>query len=224
MPVRHDGTVMARPGARASVTLDAAVTQAVIAQAKRRGVTTFTWLLACVQLFLSRIYSGRSPIIGLPFANRTTRLKELVGNCVNLPFVVPAPGDDHDFESALAFTREAMSKLMNHSRFPYSELCELFRERVPDSNASPVEITFNLEPMTHMPAFGEGAPKLVAPINQWIEFDLMFNVFLLPDGTRIELDYNRDLLKADVTYGWLYLLAKLIENEATAEQPSELSV
>jgi len=223
-PVVHDNTIIARPGARASVTLERAVTEAAIAQAKRRGVTTFTWLLSCVQLFLSRIYGGRSPIIGLPFANRTARLKGLVGNCVNLPFVIPAQGEGLDFEAVLAFTREATMKLMNHSRFPYREACELYRARGANDNASPVEITFNVEPITRMPAFGETAPALVAPINQSIEFDLMFNVFLLSDGARIELDYNRDLVTADVAYGWLYLLAKLIENEASALRLAELSI
>lgn len=222
-PIGHAGDLAARPGSRARVAISAAVTEAVGTQAKRCGVTTFTWLLACVQLFLSRIYSGRSPVIGLPFANRTAKLRGLVGNCVNLPFIIPAHGAGLTFDDVLASTRGATSTLMNHSRFPYRELCELYRARHPGGPASPVEITFNVEPLTHMPAFGECTPELIAPVNGRIEFDMMFNVFLLPDGMRIELDYNRDLLKADVTYGWLYLLAKLIENEATAMQPSELS-
>lgn len=220
-PLDHSDAISARPGARANVTLDAALSEKVSMQAKRSGVTTFTWLLACVQSLLSRVYSGRAPIIGLPFANRTAASRELIGNCVNLPFVVPTSDASTPFDDVLAATRKVMSELMSHSRFPYHVLCDLYRTRSPDGSEQPVEITFNVEPLTQMPSFGERTPVLVAPVNRWIEFDLMFNVFLLPDGIRIELDYNSDLLNAELAYGWLFLLAKLVENEASvASQPS----
>lgn len=222
-PVGHSDAISARPGARANVTLDAALSEKVSMQAKRSGVTTFTWLLACVQSLLSRVYSGRAPIIGLPFANRTAVSRELIGNCVNLPFVVPTSDASAPFDDVLATARKVMSELMSHSRFPYHMLCDLYRTHSPDRRGQPVEVTFNVEPLTQMPSFGGSTPVLVAPVNRWIEFDLMFNVFLLPDGIRIELDYNSDLFNAELAYGWLYLLAKLIENEASvATQPSAL--
>ncbi|RKP45283.1 aminotransferase class III-fold pyridoxal phosphate-dependent enzyme [Trinickia fusca] len=222
-PVQHDDRVAPRPGARASVTFDAALSTAIAARAKRSGTTTFTWLLTCMQLFLSRVYRGRSPVVALPFGNRTSKLRDLVGNCVNLPVLVPMHGEGLVFDDVLAATRTAMSELMNHSRFPYHELCELYRAQTAQQGERPAEITFNVEPLTDMPAFGTAVPELVAPVNHWIEFDLMFNVFMLPGGMRIELDYNAERFTAQESYGWLYLLAKVIENEANAAQPSALT-
>lgn len=221
-PVQHDDRVAPRPGARASVTFDAALSTAIAAQAKRSSTTPFTWLLTCMQLFLSRVYRGRSPVVALPFGNRTSKLRDLVGNCVNLPVLLPMHGEGLVFDDVLAATRTAMSELMNHSRFPYHELCELYRAQTAQQGERPAEITFNVEPLTEMPSFGTAVPELVAPVNHWIEFDLMFNVFMLPGGMRIELDYNAERFTAQETYGWLYLLAKVIENEANAAQPSAL--
>ncbi|MBA2672296.1 aminotransferase class III-fold pyridoxal phosphate-dependent enzyme, partial [Ramlibacter sp.] len=219
----HSSHAGARPGGRASMTLDASATAAIAAQAKRSSTTAFTWVLACVQLFLSRVYRGRVPVMGLPFANRTSRLRDLVGNCVNLPVLLPAHGKGLDFEEVLAASRAAMSDIMSHSRFPYHEICGLYRSQPDPQRDMPAEITFNFEPLTEMPAFGTAVPELVAPVNRWIEFDLMFNIFFLQTGMRIELDYSTDLFTADDAYGWLNLLAKIIENETSAVPAARLA-
>ncbi|MBA3772883.1 MAG: aminotransferase class III-fold pyridoxal phosphate-dependent enzyme [Ramlibacter sp.] len=219
----HSPHAGARPGGRASIAFDTKTTAAIAAQAKRSSTTTFTWLLACVQLFLSRVYRGRVPVIGLPFANRTSRLRDLVGNCVNLPVLLSAHGEGLVFDEVLGSSRAAMNDIMSHSRFPYHEICALYLGQPDPRREMPVEITFNFEPLTEMPVFGSAMPELVTPVNRWIEFDLMFNIFFLKTGMRIELDYNTDLFTADAIYGWLNLLAKIIENETTAAATSELA-
>jgi glutamate-1-semialdehyde aminotransferase/acyl carrier protein len=212
--VHHPRDAAARPGGRASVALDAARSVAVAAAAKQAGTTTFTWLLACLQWFVGRVYRGRLPVVGMPFANRTSRLRGLAGNCVNLPPLLPARGEGAGFDAVLREARAAFSQVMSHARFPHHELRALYLAEGAPERDTPVDITFNVEPLAQLPAFGATTPALVVPVNRWIEFDLMFNLFLLPDGLRIELDFNTALFAADEVYGWLNLFAKLIENES----------
>ncbi len=212
--VHHPRDAAARPGGRASVALDAARSVAVAAAAKQAGTTTFTWLLACLQLFVGRVYRGRLPVVGMPFANRTSRLRGLAGNCVNLPLLLPARGEGAGFDAVLREARATFSQVMSHARFPHHELRALYLAEGAAERDTPVDITFNVEPLAQLPAFGATTPALVVPVNRWIEFDLMFNLFLLPDGLRIELDFNTALFAADEVYGWLNLFAKLIENES----------
>lgn len=221
----RQGRIGARPGARARLTLTGEVSRGVGDAARAAGTTSFTWLLACTQLFLNRVSRNRLPVIGLPVANRTSRLRGLVGNCVNLLPLLPAEAGD--FAAALAATREATSRLFNHARYAYHDICDGYQARAAAAGSAavagretPVDITFNVEPLTGMPSFGGAVPELVAPVNGRIECDLMINLFPLPDGLRIELDYDTGLFAADVVHGWLNLLAKIIENQVAEAIPA----
>jgi glutamate-1-semialdehyde aminotransferase/acyl carrier protein len=215
--VQHGHQIGARNGGRVSLALEDHVTERLLAKARSDGTTPFTWLLAGFQVFLNRVYRNRLPVIGIPFANRTSKLQQIVGSCVNLMPLLPFHGSEVSFEPALAYSKQAMNDLFAHSKFPYHEMCAFYQELSSQSRATPVTVTFNVEPITEMPRFGDGAPTLLAPVNSRIEFDLMFNIFLLKSGVRIELDYNTDLFAEDMIYGWLYLFAKIIENQSTAQ-------
>lgn len=207
-------TLGGRPGGRATLVLDEELTARILAKARADGTTPFIWLLGAFQVFLNRVWQGRPPVIGLPFANRTSKLKQVVGNCVNLLPFLPLQGAGAAFAPTLAYTKQAMNELFAHSRFPYHEMCDIYRELDGDGSETPVGLTFNVEPITAMPRFGEVEPRLIAPVNSRIEFDLMFNLFLLQKELRIELDYNTDRHAEDAVYGWLYLFSKILENSS----------
>ncbi|MGV0760612.1 aminotransferase class III-fold pyridoxal phosphate-dependent enzyme [Tistrella mobilis] len=223
-PRFSQGRIAPRPGGRARTQLDPAVAAAAAARARAEGTTTFTWLLACTWLFFSRVSRDRMPVIGLPFANRTAALRGLVANCVNLLPMLPPEDPASGFDGMLAAARAAMNDLMTHARFPYADICDAYRARAAENGGgvagreTPVDVTFNLEPITGMPSFGGSVPELIAPANAWIEFDLMINVFMLDEGLRIELDYDTRQFSPEAMHGWLNLLAKIIENQATARR------
>nr|QKW94304.1 non-ribosomal peptide synthetase [Myxococcus xanthus] len=213
--LRHRGTIGGRPGARARRSLGEPLTALFKAQAKADGVTPFTALLAGFQVFLNRAYRTRLPVVGIPFANRTTReLKQAVGTCVNLLPLLPAHGADATFDASLARTRSQMKELFKHAGFPYVELCEQYRAVLPEAQGSPVEVTFNVEPVSQLPSFGGQSPELVSAVNDWIEFDLSCNVFVLPTDITLELDYDTRLFAEDAVYGLLNLYSKIVENYA----------
>lgn len=221
----RQGRIGARPGGRARLTLSGEVSRGVGDAARAAGTTSFTWLLACTQLLLNRVSRNRLPVIGLPVANRTSRLRGLVGNCVNLLPLLPAEAGD--FAAALSASRAATARLFNHARYAYHDICDAYQARAAATGSAavanretPVDITFNVEPLTGMPSFGGAVPELVAPVNGRIECDLMINLFPLPDGLRIELDYDTGLFAADVIHGWLNLLAKIIENQVAEVIPA----
>ncbi|PTL81635.1 aminotransferase class III-fold pyridoxal phosphate-dependent enzyme [Vitiosangium sp. GDMCC 1.1324] len=224
-PLRHRNTVGGRPGGRARLSIGEELTSLFKAQAKADGVTPFTALLAGFQVFLNRAYRTRLPIIGIPFANRTTReLKQTVGTCVNLLPLLPSHGQDATFDAILSRTRNDMAEMFKHSMFPYQEMCEHFRSGTSEAHAAPVEVTFNVEPVSQLPRFGVQQPALIAAVNDRIEFDLMCNVFVLPTDITIELDYDTGLFAEDAVYGLLNLYSKIVENYAkradAARRPS----
>jgi hypothetical protein len=224
-PLRHRNTVGGRPGGRARLSIGEELTSLFKAQAKVDGVTPFTALLAGFQVFLNRAYRTRLPILGIPFANRTTReLKQVVGTCVNLLPLLPCHGQDATFDAILSRTRHDMAELFKHSMFPYQEMCEQYRAVTSEAQAAPVEVTFNVEPVSQLPRFGVRQPSLVAAVNDRIEFDLSCNVFVLPTDITIELDYDTGLFAENAVYGLLNLYSKIVENYAkrsdAARRPS----
>jgi len=222
-PVRHRNTVGGRPGGRARLNVDARLTARFKAQAKADGVTPFTALLAGFQVFLNRAYRTRLPVVGIPFANRTTReLKQVIGTCVNLLPLLPLDAPHATFDAMLDHTKHAMAAMFQHAMLPYHELCEVYRAAAAtaDDHAAPVEITFNVEPVSQLPRFDDRRPALVAAVNDRIEFDLMFNVFVLDSDLTIELDYDTGLFAEDAVYGLLNLYAKIVENYANRADPA----
>jgi len=218
---QHRHTVGGRPGGRAQLGIDQRLTALFKAQAKADGVTPFTALLAGFQVFLSRAYRTRLPIVGIPFANRTTReLKQVVGTCVNLLPLLPFHGPNGTFDTTLAYTKHTMAEMFKHSMYPYQEMCEQYRAATSEDHVTPVEVTFNVEPVSHLPRFDDQRPLLVAAVNDRIEFDLMFNVFVLESDIRIDLDYDTGMLAEDAVYGLLNLYAKLVENYANRADPA----
>jgi hypothetical protein len=220
-PLRHRNTVGGRPGGRARLGVDARLTTLFKAQAKADGVTPFTALLAGFQVFLSRVYRTRLPVVGIPFANRTTReLKQVIGTCVNLLPLLPIDAPHATFDAILGHTKHAMAAMFKHAMFPYHEMCARYRAATSDERAAPVEITFNVEPVSQLPRFGDRRPALVAAVNDRIELDLMFNVFVLDTDISIELDYDTGLFAEDAVYGLLNLYAKIVENYANRADPA----
>jgi glutamate-1-semialdehyde aminotransferase/acyl carrier protein len=218
---QHRHTIGGRTGGRAQLGIDARLTALFKAQAKADGVTPFTALLAGFQVFLSRAYRTRLPIVGIPFANRTTReLKQVVGTCVNLLPLLPFHGPNATFDMTLAYTKHAMAEMFKHSMFPYQEICAQYRVATSEAHVAPVEVTFNVEPVSQLPRFDEQRPQLIAAVNDRIEFDLMFNVFVLESDIRIDLDYDIGLLAEDAVYGLLNLYAKIVENYANRADPA----
>lgn len=223
----------ARRGARATLVIEEPVTASVLEKAKADRATPFTWLLCNFQIFLNRIFRSRLPVIGIPFANRAgPEEKRIVGTCVNLLPLVPLHSGNVSFESMLVYTKQAMNELFVHSGFPYHEMCADYQALRAQSDVGPVSVTFNAEPISDLPRLGGCEAALIPARNGRIEFDLMFNLFLLNGGVRIELDYNPDAFAEDLIYGWLNLYAKLLEvnagapvdsSTAGAEPRSELS-
>jgi glutamate-1-semialdehyde aminotransferase/acyl carrier protein len=219
--IQHRNTVGGRPGGRARLTIGERIIGLVKAQAKADGVTPFTALLACFQLFLHRAYRTRLPILGIPFANRTTReLKQVVGSCVNLLPLLPSHGPNATFDTVLAHTRNGMAEMFKHAMFPYQEMCQHYQTLTSAALAAPVEITFNVEPVGQLPRFDGRRPALIAAANDRIELDLMCNVFVLPAEIMIELDYDTGLFAEDAMYGLLNLYSKIIENYAHRADPA----
>jgi hypothetical protein len=133
---------------------------------------------------------------------------------VNLLPLLPVHAQDATFDAILARTRNDMTEMFKHSMFPYAEMCEQYRAATSETHGAPVEVTFNVEPVSQLPRFGSHQPALVSAVNDRIEFDLSCNVFVLPTDITIELDYDTGLFAEDAVYGLLNLYSKIVENYA----------
>lgn len=209
---RNAQTMSCKPGARLRLSLDPDVSRNYIAKAKREKITLFTSLLSHFQLYLNLIHKGaRLPVIGIPFANRTTDTATLVGNCVNLLPFIPEVNETPVYDDILAQTKSKMGQLFRHSKFPYTDICVLFSTPSNERLDTPIDITFNVEPITHLPAFDGAIPDILMSKNGRIEFDQMYNLFIINDLIRLEIDYNPDLYDAIALRGKLNLFCKILE-------------
>ena len=185
-------------GGAESLTLDAALTQALRALGQAQGASLFMTLLSAFAVLLSRQSGDPDLLIGVPVATREQEaLEGLVGLLVgNLVMRIELQGQPA-FTDLLAQVRQTALEAYEHSRLPFERLVDALDVRRDLSRNPLFQVFFN---MLNLPPRAYTSPELRIEGLDSTLFDAKFDLTLyaqeLPHGVTLDLVYNRHLFDA----------------------------
>ena len=186
-------------GRRHTLTISAAVTEALKALSCREGATLFMTLLAAWQVLLYR-YTGQADIsIGTPIAGRIrTEMEPLIGFFVNTLVLRTDLTGDPTFRELLRRVREVAMGAYAHQELPFEKLVEALQPEQNLSHAPLFQVMFAFQ---NVPRQTLELPGLVlTPLeveHATAQFDMSLSLWEADDGLAGSLEYNTDLFAAE---------------------------
>ncbi|WP_430390360.1 amino acid adenylation domain-containing protein [Dyella sp. 20L07] len=206
---------------REDLTLDAALVADIKRMGAQRGSSLYATLLSAFGLLLQRLSGQDDVVIGIPSAGQAIGGHDaLVGHCVNvLPLRVgidlAAP-----FSDSLKQVRGDLLDAFDHQQYTLGSL--LARLALPrDPSRLPlVSVLFNLDQALdeRSLSFPGLAFEFAGNPRAFENFELFVNAVQLPEGLRLECQYNSDLFDSATIHAWLDAYAILLRNAANAPE------
>ncbi|RKH11041.1 amino acid adenylation domain-containing protein [Corallococcus sp. CA053C] len=194
-------TFQSTRGAMHLFSLEASLSEGLLALSQREGVTLFMVVLAAFKTLLLRVTGERDFAVGSPIANRTRpELEGLIGFFVNTLVLRTDLAGDPTFRELLGRVREVTLGAYAHQDLPFEKLVE---ELQPERNLghNPLfQVMFALQNLgAHERTARSSAPPREAPVisNGTAKFDLTLSLFETGHGAQGSLEYNTDLFDAE---------------------------
>ncbi len=196
LPTDHSRPPVAgHQGAQWEIVLDAKLTRALHALARREGVTTFMTLLAAWQVLLSR-YSGQEDLsVGAAIAGRNrTELEGLIGFFVNTLVLRTDLSGNPTFRELLARVRRTTLEAYAHQDLPFEKLVEELRPERSLAHAPLFQAMFVLQNAPSPPLQLPGITvEPLAVGNATAKFDLTLSLGEQDGRLQGTLEYRTDL-------------------------------
>ncbi|MDR3445562.1 MULTISPECIES: non-ribosomal peptide synthetase [unclassified Dyella] len=206
---------------REDLSLDASLVADIKRMGAQRGASLYATLLAGFGLLLQRLSGQDDVVIGIPSAGQAAGgHQDLVGHCVNvLPLRVmldtAAP-----FEDSLKQVRSDMLDAFDHQQYTLGSL--LARLALPrDPSRLPLAgVLFNLDQALdeRTVSFPGLSFEFAGNPRAFENFELFVNAAQLPNGIRLECQYNSDLFEPATIQAWLDAYATLLRHATAAPQ------
>lgn len=191
--------------------LDDALSEALIALARRERVTTFMLLLACYYVLLYRYTGQEDLLVGAPVAGRgRPELEPVIGLFVNTLILRARVRETATFAELLGDVQRMALGAFEHQALPFGMLVDALKvERVP--GYPPLyQVVFNFQnadliesdrPSAEMEALHEDGAPLVHSGTAKVDL----NLTITQNGSRISggFEYNSDLFEPQTIEGML---------------------
>ncbi|MEO8057473.1 MAG: amino acid adenylation domain-containing protein [Burkholderiales bacterium] len=203
-------------GARTVVTYPAALTARLKALCRAEGVTLYMALLAAFQTLLHRHTGEDDIVVGSVVANRDQAdVKRVIGFFANNIVLRGDLSGDPTVRALLARVRDMALKAYEHQEIPFDELVEALAPRRALDHSPVFQVLFVLQSLM-ISRFD--LPRVVCeafetPIRT-ARFDMAMDLFDLPDGLCVYLEYNTDLFDASTIDRLLGHYHRLLEGMA----------
>ena len=203
-------------GEQISLTLPAALRDALLAIGREEGSTLFMTLLSAFSVFLAR-YSGQEEVVvGSPIAGRGhTGVEKLVGLFVNTVVLRTSLAGNPSFRKLLGNVRETTMGVYAHQDLPFEKLVQSIEV---DRDLSRHPLFQVMLVLQNLPGLDQQLPGIaVSPFaiaTGTSQFDLTLIVSERPEGLRLSLEYNVDLFLAKTAERMLGNFAILLESIA----------
>jgi amino acid adenylation domain-containing protein len=197
-------------GASVPFLIEAELTAALRALARRCGATLYATVLAAFEVLVQRVSGQSDLLIGTPMAGRDPAFADVVGTFVNPVVLRLDASGNPSFVQLLARTRETVLQALEHQALPFPSLVERLRP-ARDPGRSPLfQIDFawqrpqKNDAIVAMMIEGDAgrrvpwAGRMLAPYpmaQQEGQFDLVLEVAELPDRLPGSFKYNSDLFE-----------------------------
>lgn len=191
------------------------------ARARALDCSLFTLCLAAYGQLLAEL-SGQDDLVVAIFAAGQPMVGEpgLTGYCIST-VPVRLAGLQGD---ALATTRAAMAQAMAHPAYPLSAIVKASGVRRDPSRPPLASVSFNLDRVEPLAAFGDLAPTPRANAHGRVRWDLNWNLESSEEGLAIEANFNTDLFDAARVEAWVARYRALLEAIGTAAAEPEAPV
>jgi amino acid adenylation domain-containing protein len=186
-------------GARQSLALSKALTEALKELSRQERVTLFMTLLAGFNALLFR-YSGQEDIcVGTPVANRNRAETEgLIGFFVNTLALRTNLSGDPSFRELLRRVRELALGAYAHQDLPFEKLVDMLKPERNLSYSAVFQVMFNLRNLhVEVPRLGDLKVEEIDYDPGSTQYDLMFEVVERPEGLSCLAIYSTDLFEAE---------------------------
>nr|WP_246432816.1 type I polyketide synthase [Rhodopseudomonas rhenobacensis] len=197
-------------GGRISALLPPVLADRLATQARAQNCSLFTLCLAAYGRLLAEL-SRQDDIVVAIFAAGQPMLGEpgLSGYCIS---TVPVRLAGIGGADALGVTRAAMAQAMAYPAYPLSAIVKASGSRRDPSRPPLASVSFNLDRLEPLAAFGEFAPKVSANAHGSVRWDLNWNLELSEAGLAIEANYNTALFDAARVKGWVARYRELLDS------------
>lgn len=185
--------------ARVSFEIDTANTRQILELSRRHQATVFSFLLAILNVMLSKLGDQEDIVVGTPVNGRDhADLSQLIGLFINtLPIRNHAEGK----KSFSTFLKEVQAKslaCLEHQQFPYDQLVEILALK-PEPDTNPLFETFfsfqNFE-QSESGVTGLTIENLGAPLKAG-KFDLTLTASESADKIRLHFSYSTKLFRPE---------------------------
>ncbi|TBV11938.1 non-ribosomal peptide synthetase, partial [Phytopseudomonas dryadis] len=211
-------------GARLPLSLTPQLGEALLALARREGVTPFMLLLASFQVLLHR-YSGQADIrVGVPVANRNREeITGLIGFFVNTQVYAAHLQAQLPFSDFLQQVKATALAAQAHQDLPFEQLVEALHPERNLSHAPLFQVMFNHQSEAQV----RNGPRLAGISVEGLhrdqptaQFDLVLNTVETAEGLQAALTYGTDLFEPATVVAmadhWRQLLTAIVADPAMA--------
>jgi non-ribosomal peptide synthetase component F len=200
-------------GAKQSVELGKALTEALGELSRREGVTLFMTLLAAFQVLLCRYTGQEQIVVGSPIANRNrAEIEGLIGFFVNTLALRTDLSGEPSFRELLARVREVALGAYAHQDLPFERLVEELQVGRDLSRNPLFQVMFVLQ---NGPGEGLKLPELsLTPVELsggTAKFDLTLSLTETERGLRGSLEYDTELFDSATIRRMLGHYQRLLE-------------
>ncbi|MBU8900903.1 amino acid adenylation domain-containing protein, partial [Corallococcus sp. M34] len=218
--------VQSQRGARVTLYLGTALSDALKALAQREGVTPFMLLLAAFQTLLARYTAQDDISVGSPIAGRTQAETEgLIGFFINTLVLRARMTPDLTFKELLAQVRATTLSAYEHQHVPFEKLVEVLQPARDLSRSPLFQVMFALQnapiEALRVPGLSFQTIELGAE-SHFAKFDLSLVLQESAKGFAGTLDYSTDLFDEATVQGLVRHLTVLLEG-ITARPEARLS-
>jgi amino acid adenylation domain-containing protein len=201
--------------------ISAELTRALKRAGGRAGATLFATLGGTLASLIGRLSGADEVVLAVPTAGQTLLEDDrLVGHCVNLLPIRMKTGGAGTVAQHLRHVSKKVLDCFDHREMTYGTILRSLA--LPgDLNRQPLsEIQFNLDQQPSDFGFDGVSTSSYSNPRAYTNFDLIFNVTESPEGLRIDLTYNTDILSAETVARWCRGYETMLA--AVAEDPERL--
>lgn len=213
-PVRSRPPLRSFASARMDSVLERTVIDRVAARAGERGYKLFSVLFAAFALVMSRISGNEDLVIGVPTAGQLrTGHRELVGYCIDFVPVRCRVDPGASFESLVAATRGQFRTAMRHRVHTFAQLISVLKLRPDPSRVPLVNVMLTSLPLPPVRTAGPAPLELRGEhiARRFENFEILADVFLSEDETRVECQYSTSLFDDASVRGWFAAFETALE-------------
>jgi amino acid adenylation domain-containing protein len=191
-------TALSPHGARQTVMMPPALTQALKSLGQREGKTLFVTLLSAFEVLLHRYTGQEDLVVGTPIAGRTrSELEGMIGLFINTLALRTSLSGRPSFRELMGRIHQTTVDAFAHQDLPFEQLVDALKPERRLSHSPLFQVMFILQNAPMPPLQAPGLMmEFQQPETGTAKFDLTLIATEVPEGLRVVAEYSTDLFES----------------------------